>query len=224
MRSCDFYLKTLDNRVCLISRGQQNIKPFYVDFTRGAVSYRAGQSKNRKQLIARAVGLKGGLTPRIVDFTAGFGRDAFILASLGCRVHMVERHPLVAELLSDGLKRARQDQKIGSWVAERISMVKTDSLSSDLILPFEPDVVYLDPMFPPRQKSALVKKDMRLLQSLIGKEADSGELLSLALTRAASRVVVKRPLYAEPLGGKTPDTQIKTKLNRFDIYLKIKEK
>ncbi|MCA9466306.1 MAG: class I SAM-dependent methyltransferase, partial [Nitrospira sp.] len=85
-------------------------------------------------------------------------------------------------------------------------------------LPFEPEVIYLDPMFPHKEKSALVKKDMRVLQEVVGPDEDADELFTIARTVATNRVVVKRPDYADFLSGLKPQTSIKTKKHRFDIY------
>ncbi len=162
-----------------------------------------------------------------MDGTAGLGRDAFVLASLGCRVQMVERHPVVAALLEDGLARAKQDADIGEWVSERMTLLYAsshDALSSLSLDPnFEkPDVVYLDPMYPHpenKKKSALVKKEMRVFQSLVGADIDADALLEPALALANKRVVVKRPDYANWLDEAKPTMAIETKKNRFDVYV-----
>ena len=75
-------------------------------------------------------------------------------------------------------------------------------------------------MFPQKEKSALVKKEMRMLQDVVGQDTDADELLNLARSIATQRVVVKRPAYAKFLAGVTPHTSIKTKKHRFDIYLR----
>lgn len=158
--------------------------------------------------------------PSVVDGTAGLGRDAFVLASLGCTVTMVERHPVVAALLEDGLRRAYQDAEIGDWMRERMRLFHGSSLEALSKLAQEVDVVYLDPMYPHRDKSALVKKEMRVFQSLVGADLDADGLLAPALALATKRVVVKRPDYAEDLDGVKPNTVIETKKNRFDVYVK----
>lgn len=138
---------------------------------------------------------------------------------------MVERHPVVAALLDDGLTRAKQDAEIGGWVSERLSLLHASSQQALLDLAdnadFEaPDVVYLDPMYPHKKKSALVKKEMRVFQSLVGADLDADGLLTPALALATKRVVVKRPDYAEFLDLVKPSTAIETKKNRFDVYVK----
>src|SRR5690606_23946763 len=81
-----------------------------------------------------------------------------------------------------------------------------------------PEVIYLDPMFPDRQKTADVKKEMRAFHSLVGKDEDAGDLLDLALSRARYRVVVKRPRKSPTLNQKTPSYQLEGKSSRDDIY------
>ncbi|CAJ1914300.1 Ribosomal RNA small subunit methyltransferase J [Aeromonas hydrophila] len=191
----------------------------YVDFVEGAVAHRRKFGGGRGQSIAKAVGLKAGAMPRVVDATAGLGRDAFVLASLGCKVTMIERSPVVAALLQDGLARAEQDPEIGPWVRERMQLRHGPAVETLLGLTERPDVIYLDPMFPHKQKSALVKKEMRVFQSLVGPDLDADALLPAALAMADKRVVVKRPDYAGWLNEHKPSMAIETKSNRFDVYV-----
>ena len=165
---------------------EPKLGPVLVDFVEGAVAHRRKFGGGRGQSIAKAVGLKSGANPTIVDATAGLGRDAFVLASLGCQVTMLERHPVVAALLADGLQRAQQDSEIGDWMRARMSLRAGSALENLQQLDFTPDVVYLDPMFPHRQKSALVKKEMRVFQSLVGADLDADALLPAALVWLAS--------------------------------------
>jgi 16S rRNA (guanine1516-N2)-methyltransferase len=194
--------------------------PVYVDFAAGAVAHRRRFGGGRNQPLARAVGLKGPAVPTLLDATAGLGRDAFVLASLGCTVRLVERSPIIAALLRDGLQRAARDPDIGSLVMERISLTVADGRTFVRELPENqrPDVVYLDPMYPHRRKTALVAKEMRLLRQLAGDDDDAPELLVAALARARRRVVVKRPRRAPPLAGPPPDFAILAPNTRFDVY------
>ncbi len=209
-------------RLTLREEGDNASGPVYVDFVGGAVGHRLRFGGGRGQTIAKAVGLKGGNNPSVIDATAGLGRDAFVLASLGCRVTMVERSEIVAALLEDGLRRAAENSEIGSWITERMQLIHADAVEWMNALAEEkfPDVVYLDPMFPHKQKSALVKKEMRLFQKLVGYDENEGALLDAALRIAIKRVVVKRPDYAPPLAGRKPSMQIKGKKHRFDVYVK----
>ncbi len=194
--------------------------PVYADFVGGAVGHRRRFGGGRGQLIARAVGVKKGVLPSVVDATAGLGRDAFVLANLGCRVQMVERSPVVGYLLDDALARARLDGEAAE-VAGRLSLQIGDArrLLPGLAADGRPDVVYLDPMFPPRDKSALVKKEMRLFKALLGTDPDAPALLQAALQTAARRVVVKRPRRAPAVEGPPPGLVFEGKRTRFDVYL-----
>jgi 16S rRNA (guanine1516-N2)-methyltransferase len=137
-------------------------------------------------------------------------------------VRIIERSPVVAALLEDGLARASLDREIGHWVAQRLHLVHAEAVEWMNRLPESefPEVVYLDPMFPHRQKSALVKKEMRLLQELLGGDSDAAELLPAALRIARKRVVVKRPDFAPHLAERTPTMSIKSKKHRFDVYVR----
>ncbi|MCJ2378536.1 class I SAM-dependent methyltransferase [Vibrio sp. ZSDZ34] len=223
-----FALVLTDTRLELRKLDEPKLGAIYVDLVSGAVAHRRKFGGGKGQSIAKAAGLNKGVTPTVLDGTAGLGRDAFVLASLGCKVQMVERHPVVAALLDDGLSRAQQDKEIGAWVTERMSLIHASShdalekLASDPDFE-QPDVVYLDPMYPHpenKKKSALVKKEMRVFQSLVGADNDADALLAPALQLACKRVVVKRPDYADWLDGQKPSMAIETKKNRFDVYVK----
>ncbi len=203
----------------LMNEDRPDLAPISIDFVSGEMAYRRKYGHAGGEPISKAVGVKKGHRPSIVDATAGWGRDAFVLATLGCRVHMIERSAIVATLLEDGLRRAEEDPKIRPFVKDNLSLTCGDSHQELLRLPFKPEVIYMDPMFPPREKSALVKKEMRVLQEIVGPDTDSTTLLQLALTIGTNRVVVKRPNHANFLANATPNTSIKTKKHRFDIYL-----
>lgn len=187
----------------------------YVDFAYGAMDHRRRFGGGRGQAIAKAAGLKHGVTPSVIDATAGLGRDAFVLASLGCEVTLIERHPAVAALLDDGLARAAVAADVAGIVA-RMQLRHGSALQ--LLQELSADVVYLDPMFPHRRKSALVKKEMRVFQALVGADDDADRLLAAAMLAAQRKVVVKRPDYAPPLANKKPSSTVTTKNHRFDIY------
>lgn len=212
-------LQMKDQQWQLIDQDEPNMGPVIIDFVSGKTAYRRKYGHAGGEAISKAVGIKKGHRPNVVDATAGWGRDAFVLATLGCRVHMIERSEIIAKLLEDGLRRAEQDEKIGELIKGKLSLTCGESQQELLQTPFEPEVIYLDPMFPHKEKSALVKKDMRMLQEVIGQDEDADALLNLALTIATNRVVVKRPAYANFLAEIKPQTSIKTKKHRFDIYL-----
>ncbi|KPH90407.1 16S rRNA methyltransferase [Pseudoalteromonas undina] len=219
-QSSGFSLHYDDKGLSLYKTDEPKLGAINVDFVTGAVAHRRKFGGGKGQSIAKAVGLNKGATPVVLDATAGLGRDGFVLASLGCKVILHERHPVVAALLYDGLERAYNDSEIGPWMQQNMSLIFGSSHTLLAQCDSMPDVVYLDPMFPHREKSALVKKEMRVFQELVGGDTDADDLLDFAYPLASKRVVVKRPDYAPFLNDKTPSMQIKTKKNRFDVYVK----
>lgn len=212
-----FLLQVNIQQLELIKLNEPKLGSIKVDFVEGTVAHRRKFGGGRGQDIAKAIGLKHGFMPHVLDATAGLGRDAFVLAGLGCKLTLMERMPVVAALLDDGLERAKLNAEV-SEIAQRMRLVHGSSIE-DMTVDDQVDVVYLDPMYPHRDKSAAVKKEMRVFQSLVGEDLDADELLSPALALAKYRVIVKRPSYAPPLNNKTPTTSIKMKKNRFDVYV-----
>jgi 16S rRNA (guanine1516-N2)-methyltransferase len=202
----------------LRKRDEPKLGGIFVDFVGGAMAHRRKFGGGRGEAVAKAVGIKGDYLPDVVDATAGLGRDAFVLASVGCRVRMLERNPVVAALLEDGLQRGYQDAEIGGWLRQRLTLIHAASAEALSDITPQPDVVYLDPMYPHRQKSAMVKKEMRVFQSLVGPDEDADALLEPARRLAKKRIVVKRPDYAPPLAGVVTQAAVVTKSHRFDIY------
>ncbi len=217
-----FGLMLTPQGLALCQRDQPRFKPLIIDFVSGRLVYRYRQATVANEALARAVGIRGDYRPTVLDATAGLGRDAFILAALGCQVQMLERHPVVAALLQDGLQRAYFDKKSGIWLSERLRLLGVGSLGSEQPGLRAPEVVYLDPMFPARHHRALVKKEMQMLQQLVGLDRDADQLLASANTLASRRVVVKRPKGAPPLAGLKPSAWITTPHGRFDLYFNNK--
>lgn len=200
--------------------------PVAVQWESGRLAYRQRHTHIKREAIARAVGLKKNQRPDVIDATAGLGRDGFMLAALGCRVRLIERSPVLAALLQDALQRAEDDPELQPWVSTRLSLQTGDSTSCLRYLPPEqqPDVVYLDPMYPHRQKTALVKKEARLLRAVVGDDEDADQLLQAALQCARQRVVVKRPRIAPALAGLAPSFSLAGRSTRFDVYLQSARK
>ena len=137
-----------------------------------------------------------------------------VLASLGAKVTLLERSPWLAALLFDAIGRAGAELP---WLSERLSLIHQNSLDF-LSNAVDVDCLYLDPMYPPRKKSALVKQDLRLIRELVGTDEDASELLSAALASDVRRVVAKRPGYAKPM--LRPSHTIESGATRFDVYLR----
>ena len=214
-----FTLKVTHAGLELTALDHPKQKPLRIDFLSGSNYHRYRFGGGKRQLIGRAVGLKPGYKPTVLDITAGLGRDGFVLASLGCNVTLVERSPTLFALLRDGLQRAHS----ATWFQTlSLTLHHQEACTYLASLPPEqyPEVIYCDPMFPESKQSALVKKDMRLLRDLIGDDLDADQLLPHSLKVATKRVVVKRHLHAPLINQRTPSIQFKGKSSRYDVYLR----
>jgi 16S rRNA (guanine1516-N2)-methyltransferase len=216
-------LRLSEQGLAMQQSGPRAPGPVAVDFVGGKMGFRRQRQETTPALV-KAVGVRSGVHPLVWDVTAGLGQDGFVLARYGCRVRLFERNPLVYRLLEDGVSRAREfaereDESL-RLVLDRIGLVLADSIDV-LSRPWDdnaPEVVYIDTMFPERNKSAKVKKGMQLFQHIVGEDPDAGRLLDLALQRARNRVVVKRPRHAPPLGDAAPALSFIGKSIRFDVY------
>ena len=216
----DFALQLGAEGLQFVELGPQAPGAVRVDFVEGAVAHRRLFGGGTGQMIAKAVGVQPGVRPQVLDATAGLGRDAFVLASLGCAMTLIERQPLIAALLEDGLARARQSVEVAP-IAAQMRLLQGNAIELLSAWTDEaPQVIYLDPMFPHRDKSALVKKEMRLFRPLVGDDLDAPALLAAALALASHRVVVKRPRKAPCIEGAKPSYVLEGKSSRYDIYAK----
>lgn len=189
-----------------------------IDFVGGAVGHRLRFGGGRGQDLPKACGLTKGQNPTIVDATAGLGRDAFLLASLGCEVTLIERAPKMHALLANALERAREAGPDCAEIIGRMTLLSGDA--KDILPTLSPEVVLVDPMHPPRKNTALVKQDMRVLREIVGADPDAFELMEAALASAQKRVVLKWPLRGDPLPGlRAPSHQIIGKSTRYDVFM-----
>ena len=210
----------------LCATGRKAPGPVSVDFVSGAAAHRRKYGGGKGQQIAKATGIRSGFYPQILDATAGLGRDAFVLASLGSDVRMLERNPVVYALLEDGIKRlqaaAQTDPELAPIASRLILEPRVESAAAWLAgqgaetIP----VIYLDPMFPSRDKSAKVKKEMVAFHEIVGSDEDADALWAPALDACYYRTVVKRPRLAPDLNGERPSLRFEGKSGRFDVYTK----
>jgi len=193
-------------------------KGLRLDFAGGAVGYRFRRGGERGHPLVKAAGLKKDRFPVIVDATAGLGRDAFLLASAGANVTMLERSAEVHELLKNALARAAAESPELAEVTSRMTLIHGDA--RHLLPALAPDVVIVDPMHPPRRNTALVKEEMRLLSGIVGADEDSDELMRIALASAGERVILKWPLRAAALlAAPKPSHQFAGKTVRYEVFL-----
>ena len=195
------------------------------DFHGPSVTYRRKKGGGKKQMIARAVGIRGSRLPSVLDATAGLGSDAFVLASLGCEVTLLERVGVVYALLEDGIAQARrhgvaEDTELLE-ILDCMRLVESDAQNymNECPIRERPDVVYLDPMFPVRAKTSKVGKEMQVFHTLMGPEDDAGKVLEGAVNCARQRGVVKRPRKGPALSGLAPSHSLEGKRNRYDVYM-----
>ena len=162
-------------------------------------------------------------SPMVLDLTAGFCKDAFLIALKGHQVVAFERNQEVATWVLDGFKRARESKKID--FLDRLDFRFGDAFEELARINEQFDVLYLDPMYPQRDTSALPKKEMQVLRQLLGTDEKSmaevdeetQKLLVLALQKTKRKVILKRPLWAEAL--MKPRHTFEGKLSRFDLYI-----
>ncbi|MDO4642583.1 MAG: class I SAM-dependent methyltransferase [Cardiobacteriaceae bacterium] len=188
---------------------QQRHPPLTLDFSDAKYSQRSGSETLPKAL-------RGMTEAHIVDATAGWGKDAWLLASRGFSLTLYERNPYLHTLLATALHQAQNNTKT-AIIANRLQLVHADAAC--VLQPNSVDAVYLDPMYPERRKNAKVKKHMQALQQLLGSEENDGAtLLSRARLAAKQRVIVKRPQHAAPLAEAPPSYSIHAPNTRYDIY------
>ncbi|MBK9295225.1 MAG: class I SAM-dependent methyltransferase [Oligoflexia bacterium] len=200
-----YHTDLIDGKLQLVFE-DKNFTPLFVDFATGSTGYRIRHPSY--ELIYAAIGKAKGL--KVLDATAGWGTDAFILANLECKVTALENNDIVFRLLQDGLRRA-------SDVATRIHLLKQDFFEFAKTTFESFDVIYLDPMFDDDEdKTALPKKEMQVLKELVGTTQDAHKYLEVALNMKPKRVVLKRPLKAPQISN--PKFSVEGSSIRFDIY------
>ena len=189
-------------------------------FIEGPILHRLKYGKGRGQNLAKAVGFKFNKNRTIIDATAGLGYDAFILASLGANVTLIERSEKIYDLLKTAISEAQLYGGEISKIVNRMNLLFGDS--KDILPNIAPEVILIDTMYKDRKKSALVKNDMRLVREIVGSDSDHVELINVALNNASKRVVIKQPRYAETLDNiKGCSHQILGKTIRYDVYVTI---
>ena len=201
---CRFILGVGETGLSLRDLTQPNVKPLLFS------SLKERSRHHGIDLLARSIGSKN---QNIIDATAGFGHDSFHMLSLGKHVTSIERSPIVAAMLADSVRRL-----ITSRLARSMKLVCADS--KQWVTQHESsEVIYLDPMFPDRNnRSALAGKEVRMLRALVGDDLDAISLFNIARSTASRRVVVKRPVWAEPLDPNC-SMSYEGKTIRYDVYL-----
>ena len=187
------------------------------DFTRMMPRLKTGNLQ--RELLIKAAKRKGmDGTPTAIDATAGLGEDSLLLAAAGFSVRLYEYDPVIAALLKDTLRRAADVPELAPVVG-RMQVLEENSLTALPQLEDAPDVIFLDPMFPERQKSALIKKKFQLLQQLERPCSDEDALVNAAIAAHPRKIVIKRPLKGPYLAGIKPSYSLKGKAIRYDCLV-----
>ena len=163
-----------------------------------------------KELLARAVGVKPGIRPKILDLTGGLLGDTLLFLSFGCEVITLERHPVIAFLIQSALNNAHHP------AVNCLTFVPIDA-ESYLAQKIIPDVVFFDPMFEDANSRALPKKEMRIFRSFVGQDQDALNVFHQARELNPKRLVVKRPRLSVEL-GEVPQIKFEGKATRYDVY------
>ena len=192
-------------------------KPLSLSFSSPKFLRRVKAASKTSELLARAVGIRTGL--KVLDCTAGLGREGFMLAYLGCHITLIERSKVIYTLLLDALNSASLDPDLKK-VVNRISLHHSDAKE---FLSQHPswDVIYIDPMFPNKKKTSLPTGDMQYLQRFLSNEKNDGALLKRALRCNYKRLVVKRPVKKLYRDLKKADLSFRNDKICFDVYLGI---
>lgn len=217
-------LKKNETNLVLFDPNMPNNKPLWVNFNNRQLQRRCQKHLLSSELLIKAIGYKSNQPLTIIDATAGLGQDSFLMAHANCQITLLEQHPIVAALLKNGLQRAIVDPTLKPIIARMtLYIIDAKHYLSQLLHYQCPDIIYLDPMFAVDNKTAKSKKNMQLLQQLFMqskiKSNNNSELLTIAITKAKKRVVVKRPIKSPALNHLTPDFSLKGRSNRFDVYL-----
>lgn len=180
---------------------------------------RLRQHNLNSEMLVKAAKIKDPSIPHIaVDATAGMGEDSLLLAAHGYEVYLYEKDEVIAALLMDSVERAKKEPELKD-IVERMHVFSEDSIEAMKKLPFKPDIILLDPMFPAREKSGLIKKKFQLLQQLERPCNDEEELLNAALMAKPSKIIIKRPAKGPFLAGRKPSYSVNGNSIRYDCIV-----
>ena len=211
----DILLSMDESGLALVS---DNMK-LYGDFSKSIK--RIKQNNLQKEMLIHAVKIKGEKEKLIaIDATAGLGEDSILLAAYGYNVELYEKNPIISELLKDAMERAEKISELKDIIG-RMKVHNEDSIIAMQNLKYKPDIILLDPMFPERTKSALIKKKFQILHKIENPCSDENEMLSSAIKANPKKLVIKRPLKGEYLAGVKPDYSLKGSSIRYDCIINL---
>ncbi|WP_408096689.1 class I SAM-dependent methyltransferase [Peredibacter sp. HCB2-198] len=171
------------------------------------------KSSVHKELLAKAIGVKGTHRPQVLDLTAGMLGDSLLMLAFGCEVWATERHPVIRFLIQSALKNAQHP---------KLQNFHFQATSAQEILENGPrtEVIYFDPMFEDINEKASPRKEMRIFRNVVGSDQDAIQVFEKALGKKTKRLVVKRPRHSANL-SKAPSVQYIGKSTRYDVYFSV---
>lgn len=203
-----FQIRFQDNQVIMLDSENRKLK---IDFDENHLDYKR-KHRGKSEILSKALGASKG-TKTVLDLSVGMAVDSVFLMQLGFQVIGVERSDALYLLLSEAFKRTQQE------ILKNYQLVHANSLDFLKTTTQSFDAIYFDPMYPHKKKSALPKQEMVVFRELVGDDADASKVLEAALKTTAKRIVVKRPMHAEPLlPGVTHSFE--GKVVRFDTYIR----
>ena len=247
-RDTDGRLTLTDGKLSLCADFSDSIRRIKPDNLSRELLVRAAKLKSKSKSGGGSSNSTATTRPLAIDATAGFGEDSILLAAAGFEVVMYEYDAVIAALLEDALRRASEsdNDKLRAAVSH-MKLINADSIEAmqhlqekpnehsqekpdehlqkpDEHLQKKPDIILLDPMFPAREKSALIKKKFQLLQRLEQPCTDEEALLNAALSVHPHKLIIKRPLKGAYLASRKPDYSIKGKAIRYDCIVMADDK
>jgi 16S rRNA (guanine1516-N2)-methyltransferase len=206
----------------LVEIGRDPNGPYFVLHERGQVIKIRSDWKMRKaigtrqDLLAKSIGHKKNVPLQVLDLTAGLCRDSFHFVCLGHQVLALEGNKDIFRVMHESLQQLPEDQRFSLK-----NIQASDFLNSQGAQEF--DIIFFDPMFPEKKKSAKPGKESQLLQ-VLGQKHDpvlESTILTQARRLARKRVVVKRSHLAPHIGNQKPSLILKGKAVRYDVYVRI---
>ena len=204
-------IKKIDHSSLIPIITDQEGRKFSIDFNADKKNYRKKKGSLKSELISKAMG-SGKYGFKVLDLSAGLGIDALFLSQMGYEVTAVERNSIIYLALKTAQEQLSESD------AKKVKFFHDSALDFLNSSKDNYDIIYFDPMFPEKKKSALSKQEMILFRNLVGTDGDASEVIDFVLkSKKAKRFVLKRPLKAPPLKQK-PEFSFLGKLIRFDIY------
>ncbi len=185
-------------------------RPITVEIDRELERHEAYFKKSslQKELLAKAIGVKGSFRPKVFDLTAGLLGDTLLFLSFGCKVEAFERHPLIKVLIESAIQNATH--------AGIKNLIFHSEEARELNLQ-ENSVLYFDPMFEDPNRKVSPRKEMRIFRQVVGDDLDAMDVFKKLRDMKAKRLVVKRPRQSRALTDEKP-LEYEGKSTRYDVY------